>query len=274
MDAPLKPTTYPDPNVPAMGIAIEQVGADLPPMADVIAAGPPPMLSVVAPAGVLPGAQFVINAPNGEQLVVTMPADTAPGFPFNVVVPPHVLQAAPNAYDIPVAAGFPVLSPPPGLSAAPMPTPTEMQRLVSARHTQQPTRAYPPMQPSNCTCIGVYEPKGRWRLPPRFKTCGCITTQKMDLREMQFPQEGLSSFQHCAWINTNEFIAPPEVQVAGGPCGCISDTQSKDRRPKEARGSSASPHSVVRVGGCACINATKVTVLDHGQPMPKNCVVM
>ena len=130
------------------------------------------------------------------------------------------------------------------------------------------------MEPFHCTCLGEIQPTAngsRWELPTELRTAGCITTTAMDLRNQTFaPGERQMRLKSCACINTTELLVPPEVSVTNSGCaGCISNVKMVDRRPVELRGSRPDPKGVVRVGGCACINTTAATTLEHGQPLPK-----
>ena len=152
-----------------------------------------------------------------------------------------------------------------------------MQRLGDQhREFKETTQAeqLPPMSACLCAPIGDFKPTagGRWELPPSLKTCGCITTTEMDLRQQSFaPNQRQFTIQACALINDIEVLVPPEISVSKGGCaGCISNIEVKDRRPKELRHSWPTPRGVLRIGGCSCINTVKATVLEHGQPLPKN----
>ena len=257
-------------------------------------------INVVAPAGVSSGQPFYVIAPSGETLTVPMPADVGPGQIFTCIVPAHVMMqpqmaqpvmevtAITNIYQLPTVSA--VNTQPHDLkkaaTQAKLPTPLEMQR-IGDQHRQQEQEAaatqprLPQMEPFFCTCLGELKPTAsgsRWELPQEVNICGCITTTEMDLRNQTFaprsdnrtPDTRLKS---CACISNTSLLVPPapEVSVAKGGCGgCINNVTMNDKRPKELRGTVVPhPKAVVRIGGCACINNTDVTILEHGQPLPK-----
>ena len=246
------------------------------------------LLNVIAPAGVKSGQMFAVVAPSGETLSVPMPEDVGPGQMFTCIVPAHVLQPptqitithvtqiTQNIYLMPAVKADPGLQH--SDTVAKLPTPLEMQRIGDQQRHQEElaNERLPPMNPCWCTCIGDFSPTdggARWELPPVLRSCGCITVNKMDLRNQTFsPVTRQMSIEPCACIHTNDLLVPPEVLVSPG-CwcgGCIGTLEVKDRRPQELRGSRPKIKGVVRSTGCACINATNVTVLEHGQRLPKN----
>lgn len=258
-----------------------------------------PLLNVVAPAGVKANQLFTVITPSGEPLNVPLPPEVKPGQIFTVIVPAHTLLHPPqtqmtqvtqitqitNIYQMSAVQAAPQPAAlQPAKTVAKLPTPLEMQR-IGDQHRQQEREVAatqqrpPPMESFHCACIGEVQPTAggsRWELPRALRTCGVITDVEMDLRNQTFaprkdnrtPETRLNS---CACISNTELLVPPEVSVAKSGCGgCISNLNMKDRRPAELRGTMIlQPKGIVRVGGCALIHNVDVTILEHGQPLPK-----
>jgi hypothetical protein len=248
-----------------------------------IVEAPPPILTVMAPFSMSAGSTFVVTAPNGEQLAVQMPPGVQPGTPFQVLVPPHVLLHPQPATAHAVPVGTPVVHNPPvaqleELARAKTPTPSEMQRIGNAWRSQKGDASDgvhrpPPLVASHCTCISEVEPKGTFQLPEKLMVGGCITNVKLDLRQHEFANGSSMTIDQKGCITGSKLIVPPEVNVVGSPCGCITASpQITDRRPKQLRGTRPAQTKVVHINGCTCIGATEVTVLEHGQPTPR-CVI-